>query len=78
MPQLLKNVQFSGPSPLKTQHISLAIQAQRNRLGPEGRLLIRPSGTEPLIRVMAEGDDQELVTSVVNDLAEMIHAMAVN
>ena len=78
VPQLLKNVQYSGPSPLETQHISLAIQAQRNRLGPEGRLLIRPSGTEPLIRVMAEGDDQELVTSVVNELVEMIDAMAGN
>ena len=78
VPQLLKNVPYSGPSPLEKQHISLAIQAQRNRLGPEGRLLIRPSGTEPLIRVMAEGDDQELVTSVVNELVEMIDAMAGN
>jgi len=76
VPQLLKNVRYSGPSPLETPRIKLAIKAQRSRLGSKGRLLIRPSGTEPLIRVMAEGDDQELVHSVVNELVEMIDAMA--
>ena len=78
VPQLLKNVRYSGPSPLETPRISRAIQAQRGRLGEGGRLLIRPSGTEPLIRVMAEGDDQELVHSVVNELVEMIDAVSDN
>ena len=78
VPQLLKNVRYSGPSPLETPRISRAIQAQRSRLGEGGRLLIRPSGTEPLIRVMAEGDDQELVHSVVNELVEMIDAVSDN
>jgi phosphoglucosamine mutase len=75
---LLKNVRYSGPSPLEIPRISRAIQAQRGRLGEGGRLLIRPSGTEPLIRVMAEGDDQELVHSVVNELVEMIDAVSDN
>jgi phosphoglucosamine mutase len=78
VPQLLKNVRYSGPSPLEMPRISRAIQAQRSRLGEGGRLLIRPSGTEPLIRVMAEGDDQELVHSVVNELVEMIGAVSDN
>lgn len=76
VPQLLKNVCYSGRSPLETPRINQAIQAERSRLGNKGRLLIRPSGTEPLIRVMAEGDDQELVHSVVNDLIEMIEDVA--
>jgi phosphoglucosamine mutase len=78
VPQLLKNVRYSGPSPLEMPRISRAIQAQRSRLGEGGRLLIRPSGTEPLIRVMAEGDDQELVHSVVNELVEIIGAVSDN
>ncbi|MBT7756044.1 MAG: phosphoglucosamine mutase, partial [Rhodospirillaceae bacterium] len=76
VPQLLKNVRYTGPSPLETPSINRAVRAQRSRLGDKGRLLIRPSGTEPLIRVMAEGDDQELVHSVVDELVEMIGTMA--
>ena len=76
VPQLLRNVRYSGASPLESPSISRAVQAQRSRLGGKGRLLVRPSGTEPLIRVMAEGDDQDLVHSVVDELVEMIGAMA--
>jgi phosphoglucosamine mutase len=76
VPQLLRNVRYSGASPLESPRISRAVQAQRSRLGGKGRLLVRPSGTEPLIRVMAEGDDQDLVHSVVDELVEMIGAMA--
>ena len=76
VPQVLKNVRYSGPSPLETARINNAIQAQRSRLGDQGRLLVRPSGTEPLIRVMAEGDDSELVHSVVDELIGMIEAAA--
>ena len=76
VPQVLKNVRYSGPSPLETARINNAIQAQRSRLGDQGRLLVRPSGTEPLIRVMAEGDDSELVHSVVYELIGMIEAVA--
>ena len=77
VPQLLKNVHYSGASPLDTPRVSKAIRAQRSRLGDKGRLLIRPSGTEPLIRVMAEGDDSDLIHSVVDELVDMIETAAV-
>jgi len=78
VPQLLKNVRYSGRSPLDLEKITLAIAAQRKRLGSSGRLLIRPSGTEPLIRVMAEGDNQKLVHAVVDELIELIDAVVDN
>ncbi len=72
VPQLLKNVRFSGGAPLEDATVKAAIEDARNRLGSAGRVVIRPSGTEPLIRVMAEGDDQKLVETVVNQLVEVI------
>jgi phosphoglucosamine mutase len=57
---------------LETAPVKAAIEDARNRLGKFGRLVIRPSGTEPLIRVMAEGDDQKLVETVVNDIVGVI------
>ncbi|HEV2897859.1 phosphoglucosamine mutase [Mesorhizobium sp. AaZ16] len=72
VPQLLKNVRFAGGKPLETAPVKAAIEDARNRLGKSGRLVIRPSGTEPLIRVMAEGDDQKLVETVVNDIVGII------
>jgi phosphoglucosamine mutase len=72
VPQLLKNVRFSGGKPLEDATVKEAIEDARNRLGGAGRLVIRPSGTEPLIRVMAEGDDQQLVETIVNELVEVI------
>ncbi len=50
----------------------MAIEAARQRLGAEGRLVIRPSGTEPVIRVMAEGDDRKLVEQVVDEVCEAV------
>ena len=76
VPQLLRNVRYAGASPLDTDKVANAIQAQRSRLGDKGRLLIRPSGTEPLIRVMAEGDDGDLIHSVVDELVDIIEATA--
>ena len=72
VPQLLKNVRFSGGKPLENAPVKAAIEDARNRLGNTGRLVIRPSGTEPLIRVMAEGDDPKLVETVVNDIVGVI------
>jgi len=72
VPQLLKNVRFSGGKPLEAAPVKAAIEDARNRLGKSGRLVIRPSGTEPLIRVMAEGDDPKLVETVVNDIVGVI------
>jgi phosphoglucosamine mutase len=72
VPQLLKNVRFAGGKPLETAPVKAAIEDARSRLGDTGRLVIRPSGTEPLIRVMAEGDDEKLVETVVNDIVGVI------
>lgn len=71
VPQLLKNVRVSG-KPLEATDVKAAIEEARARLGQTGRLVIRPSGTEPLIRVMAEGDDRQLVEQVVDDLVGVI------
>ncbi len=72
VPQLLKNVRYTGGKPLETAPVRAAIEAGKARLGEGGRLVIRPSGTEPLIRVMAEGDDETLVEAVVNDIVGVI------
>ena len=72
VPQLLKNVRLNGGQPLGEAKVKLAISDAEARLGKNGRLVIRPSGTEPLIRVMAEGDDQTLVEDVVNELVDVI------
>jgi phosphoglucosamine mutase len=72
VPQVLKNVRFSGGKPLEMPIVKSAIEDARGRLGTSGRLVIRPSGTEPLIRVMAEGDDSKLVEQVVNDIVGVI------
>ena len=53
-----------------------AIDAGKAKLGEGGRLVIRPSGTEPVIRVMAEGDDERLVSTVVGDIVEAVRAAA--
>ena len=72
MPQLLRNVRYSGPSPLRLPQIQSAIAAASAHLGSKGRVLIRASGTEPLIRVMAEGEDSALIQQIVADLCGTI------
>ena len=72
LPQVLKNVKFKGGKPLEDHAVKLAIAGAEMRLGNHGRLVIRPSGTEPLIRVMAEGDDSKLVHEIVDDLCGII------
>jgi phosphoglucosamine mutase len=76
VPQILKNVRFDGQSPLVHEGVSKAIEAARERLGNHGRLVIRPSGTEPLIRVMAEGDDPSLVETLVDELCDTLRRAA--
>ncbi|MEO9613815.1 MAG: phosphoglucosamine mutase [Nitratireductor sp.] len=72
VPQILKNVRFNGGKPLETDQVRAVIRDAEDRLGATGRLVIRPSGTEPLIRVMAEGDDPSLVETVVDDIVGVI------
>ncbi len=74
LPQRLVNVRFAGASPLKDAGVQREIAAFEERLGSRGRILIRASGTEPLIRVMAEAEDEALVTETVESLAATIRA----
>jgi phosphoglucosamine mutase len=76
VPQLLRNVRFRNGLSLEDPPIKSAIEAGRAKLADHGRLVIRKSGTEPLIRVMAEGDDGELVKSVVGDIVAAIERAA--
>lgn len=76
LPQLLKNVRFKRGEPLNEKDVVEAIRDGEARLGARGRLVIRKSGTEPLIRVMGEGDDASLVGAVVNDIVSAIEAHA--
>lgn len=72
-PQLLKNVRYGlGANPLDNKDVKAAIMNGENRLNGSGRIVIRKSGTEPLIRVMAEGPDDKLITSVVNDIVATV------
>jgi phosphoglucosamine mutase len=72
LPQILENVRFSGTPPLGHATVLDAIQSGEDRLNTTGRILIRKSGTEPLVRVMAEGEDLALVQSVVTDIVTAI------
>ena len=76
VPQLLTNVRYAEGKPLEDAKVQSAIDDGKKRLGNSGRLVIRPSGTEPVIRVMAEGDDEDLVSSVVGDIAEAVKVAA--
>jgi len=74
LPQLLKNVRFNGGQPLEAGSVKAAIADAEARLSGTGRVVIRKSGTEPLIRVMAEGEDQALVEAVVDQICEAVKA----
>jgi phosphoglucosamine mutase len=72
VPQLLRNVRYAGGKPLDDIIVQQAIADAESELSRNGRLVIRPSGTEPLIRVMAEGDDRSQIERIVNDLIGVI------
>ncbi|MGB5216162.1 MAG: phosphoglucosamine mutase [Anderseniella sp.] len=76
VPQVLKNVRYGAGKPLEQDPVKKAIAAAEQKLGNSGRLVIRKSGTEPLIRVMAEGDNADLVTSVVDDIVAEVQRHA--
>ncbi len=76
LPQLLKNVRFKGGKPLEDPRVQDAIAAAETELDGKGRLVIRASGTEPVIRVMAEGDDKAQVEAVVDRICDVVRAAA--
>jgi phosphoglucosamine mutase len=72
LPQVLKNVRYKSGKPLENATVRSAITHAEERLNGHGRLLVRPSGTEPVIRVMGEGDDKVLVEEVVDDIVDAL------
>ena len=76
LPQILRNVRYESGKPLEDARVIKAIESAKKKLGSAGRLVIRPSGTEPVIRVMAEGDDERLVSTVVGDIVEAVKLAA--
>jgi phosphoglucosamine mutase len=76
VPQKLENVRFSAGKPLESDAVKSAIAMGEQKLNGSGRLLVRASGTEPLIRVMAEGDDEALVGQVVAEIAGAVKLAA--
>jgi phosphoglucosamine mutase len=77
VPQKLENVRFAGGKPLENAKVKSAIAEAEQRLNGSGRILVRASGTEPLIRIMAEGDDEKLVGQLVRDIAGAVKSAAV-
>ena len=71
-PQIVENIQFDGISPLEDRRVVDAVRAGESRLKTGGRILIRNSGTEPVVRVMAEGEDPELLKDIVNEIVCVI------
>ena len=76
VPQLLRNVRFAGGKPLESPHVKAAIAEAESEINGAGRLVIRPSGTEPLSRVMAEGDDAGQVTRLVDMICDAVKEAA--
>jgi phosphoglucosamine mutase len=76
LPQVLKNVRYQAGKPMESAAVLKAIASAEKKLGRGGRLLVRPSGTEPVIRVMGEGDDKALVEAAVDDVVEALTEVA--
>jgi phosphoglucosamine mutase len=76
LPQVLKNVRYRNGQPLEHAEVRSAIADAEQRLGRKGRLIIRPSGTESVIRVMGEGDDKILIEEVVDGIVDALNRVA--
>jgi phosphoglucosamine mutase len=72
LPQILRNVRYKQGKPLEDAKVRLAIESAEQKLNGHGRLVIRPSGTEPVIRVMGEGDNKTLVEDAVDGIVEAL------
>jgi phosphoglucosamine mutase len=76
LPQVMKNVRYRAGKPLEHARVRSAIAAAEQRLDGQGRLVVRPSGTEPVIRIMGEGDDRGLIEEVVDGIVEALAEVA--
>jgi phosphoglucosamine mutase len=76
VPQKLENVRFAGGKPLESEEVKAVMADAELKLNGSGRILVRASGTEPLIRIMAEGDDEKLVSQVVREIAGAVKKAA--
>jgi phosphoglucosamine mutase len=76
LPQVIRNVRYRSGKPLENSKVRSAIADAENRLNGHGRLVVRPSGTEPVIRIMGEGDDKAMIEEVVDGVAEVVAAHA--
>ena len=76
VPQKMENIRFSSGKPLEADKVKATIAAAQEKLGSAGRLVVRASGTEPLIRVMVEADDEKLVASVVKEISSAVKKAA--
>jgi phosphoglucosamine mutase len=76
VPQILRNVRYGSGKPLDDKRVVKAIEGAKAKLGENGRLVIRPSGTEPVIRIMAEGDDEQIVSNIVGDIVDAVKTAA--
>jgi phosphoglucosamine mutase len=76
LPQRLRNCRLNGGRPLEEPSVQRCIEAAQLRLGGRGRLLVRPSGTEPLVRIMVEADDEVLLERVLSEVADLIERYA--
>jgi phosphoglucosamine mutase len=76
LPQVLKNVRYGSGKPLESAKVRNAIKDAQARLDGHGRLIVRSSGTEPVIRVMGEGDDKVLIEEVVDGIVDALTSAA--
>jgi phosphoglucosamine mutase len=76
VPQKTENIRFSSGKPLESETVKAAIAQGEGRLNGSGRIVVRASGTEPLIRIMAEGDDEKLIGQVVKEIAGAVRKAA--
>jgi hypothetical protein len=72
----MRNVRYRSGKPLENSKVRSAIADAESRLNGQGRLVVRPSGTEPVIRIMGEGDDKAMIEEVVDGIAEVVAAHA--
>ena len=74
VPQILKNVRYKGANPMDSKAVQDAIADAQNQLGNAGRVFVRPSGTEPLLRIMIEGDDDTTINRLADGIAQVVES----